>query len=149
MKNIGKLSLKFLLLFCTLMFAACAITDEEKTSGSYSEETDAEFIKLENSPTDINELYEKSLKQNSIKNEGIQTVIPEVKVKEISLTGSTALKRELNQVLTYHCMKYRRRFSTDNECPEKVNRLIDICEQNFTNFSPDFVRCLKSKLKEM
>lgn len=151
-----------------LLLASCSLleTENEKTvkAKTYSSETDRYFESIEK--TQVGDLYLKnSLQKNqSEKNQpekGIQNQeylggnLSSLKkphlttVKEVKLKGHPQLKRELNQILSFHCMKHRKRFAHESECINAVNQVIVSCEKSHSEVKPPFVKCLKSKLKNI
>ena len=121
--------------------ASCS-TSEENSSQTVEEKKD--FSKIEKSKVQVDELYEVQLQESTT-----PSTSENIKINEISLKGSAQLKRELNQVLSYHCMKHRKKFTTENECALKVNNTLKNCETKHSDLNPDFVRCIKDNLKRI
>lgn len=151
-----------------LLLSSCSLleTENEKTvkAKTYSSETDRYFESIEK--TQVGDLYLKnSLQKNQPeKNQTDSTIqnkeyiggnLSSLKkphlttVKEVKLKGHPQLKRELNQILSFHCMKHRKRFAHESVCINAVNQVIVTCEKSHTEVKPSFVKCLKSKLKNI
>lgn len=150
----------FLVLFLFVSCSALETNNEESTKPKiYSSETEKYFESIEK--TQVGELYEKNsnrpndstnIHKNNEYERGSLTSIKKphaLVVKEVKLKGHSQLKRELNQILSFHCMKHRKRFKSEGQCIEAVNLAIVSCEKNHQEVKPPFVKCLKSKLKNI
>lgn len=160
--------MKIYKLLILLLLSSCSLleTENEQTvkAKAYSSETERYFESIEK--TQVGDLYLK----NSTPKKHSETKQPETTiqnkeylggnlnslkkphlttVKEVKLKGHPQLKRELNQILSFHCMKHRKRFAHESECINAVNQVIVSCEKSHNEVKPPFVKCLKSKLKNI
>lgn len=142
----------FLLLLPLFIFSCSNLTsEEEKTSTTYSRETNKTFEAIERSQVKnyVEDLHQtKSSNKLTDKKELTSNVSP-IANQEVSLKGSPSTVRELNQVLSFHCMKHRKRFKSEQSCIEKVNSSLTKCEIGQKKITPQFVRCLKDELKKI
>lgn len=153
-----------------LIISGCSVLESEQEvptkAKTYSSETERYFESIEK--TQVGDLYQKNLVQpktesrNTISNNAsllnteyergslnsLKKPHP-LSVKEVKLKGHPQLKRELNQILSFHCMKHRKRFSHESVCIEAVNKAINQCELNHQEVKPPFVKCLKAKLRNI
>lgn len=69
-------------------------------------------------------------------------------VIETSKDGHDDAIMELNQNLTFYCMKKTRlsRFKTEKVCLEYVQNTLDDCEKKFKVANTSLVKCVKKKL---
>lgn len=141
------------LLFIPLFIFSCSnlTQEEEKTSTTYSKETNKTFEAIERSQVKnyVEDLHQtKSSNKLSEKKEPTTNVSP-IAIQEVKLKGNPNTIRELNQVLSFHCMKHRKRFKSEQSCIEKVNSSLKKCEIGQKKVTPQFVRCLKDELKKI
>ncbi len=138
------------------LLPACSLLQKEDTNTSsnptYSKETDKAFSEIERSSVHdlVENLHEKNIK-NAVNTSPLPPTdhVPSIAVREIKLPGTPSTLRELNQVLNFHCMKHRKRFSKDDVCHQKINQSIDRCENKHQKVTADFVRCLKEELRRI
>lgn len=144
------------LILLLFIFTSCALfsSDNEEASKqtNVSKEAEDDFKAIERSQVKnhVENLHEYKLEESKNKASTPATK-PEdtITVQAVKLKGNQNTLRELNQVLSYHCMKHRKRFSNIGTCHQKVNNGIDQCEKKHVHINADFVRCLKIELQHI
>ncbi len=135
---------KIFILSCLLLLSSCSSTDVQIDKQSeINEQNKSETVTKENL---VDHLYENQLNSQ---NKSESNNEDKIQLNEISIKGSAQLKRELNQVLSYHCMKHRKKFLSENQCLEKVNQIVKRCESDHKSINPDFVKCIKESLRKI
>lgn len=149
------MKLVFLLTLLTFV-SSCALfspdTEDPAKERSYSRETDKAFEAIERSQVKphVEDLHTVNVDKAKMPNQPmLNKTETSIRIREVKLKGTPSTVRELNQVLSYHCMKYRKRFERDEVCHAKVNHSIDRCEEKHQKVTADFVRCLKDELKRI
>ncbi len=136
---------KLIKVLMIILLTSCSSSHEqEQVINEVSEQNRSETVKKEHL---VDHLYENQLVDESRDNQSSKD--EKISLEEISIKGSAQLKRELNQVLSYHCMKHRKRFTSENQCLIKVNQVVKRCESEHTSINPEFVKCIKESLKKI
>lgn len=145
--------MKFFFFPLLVILSSCALfSTEEETEvpkkRSYSYETDKTFEAIERGAV---KNHVEDLHLSSKQKAKVEKVEPTkaARIREVKLKGNQNTVRELNQVLSYHCMKHRKRFNSEEACNAKVNLSIDRCEETHQKVTANFVRCLKDELKRI
>lgn len=144
--------------FCAIaVLCGCAhifTPKTEETKKHYSSETDRYFEAIEKSRIYVDELpleSSKPKKLNEVKSSKTpKKIVPDAMiVRELKIKGNQNKVRELNQILSFHCMKHRKRFGDEAQCIARVNQSIDRCEEKHTKVNSAFSKCIKSQLKNI
>lgn len=148
--------MKIVFFLTLLTFASCSLFSPDPEAPSkertYSHETDKAFEAIERAQVKnhVEDLHTVNVDKAKMPNQSAPKKEDSAKrIREVKLKGTPSTVRELNQVLSYHCMKHRKRFDRDEICHAKVNHSLDRCEEKHQKVTADFVRCLKDELKRI